>query len=113
MNDAVAEKLVQNVINLIGEVHDVNMVVRGIAPPQAIVNKIHERIDASLAGIQQIEKKLVLDEKQQKELETQTKLLKEEMAFWKNAIHNVEEKIIKNNKELGENFCRSLDTIDD
>jgi hypothetical protein len=112
MNDTVVEKLVQKVINLTEEVNDVNIVVRGITPPQAIVNKIHERIDALLAGIQQIEKQLGLDERRLKELEDQTKLLKEEMEFRKRAIHDVGEKIIKNNEELGESFRTRLATMD-
>jgi len=36
MNDLVAEKLVQKVINLMEEVNDVNIVVRGITPPQRV-----------------------------------------------------------------------------
>jgi len=54
MNDVVAEKLIQKVINLMEEVHDVNLIVRGIAPPREIVNKIHERIDAVYTAIKQI-----------------------------------------------------------
>lgn len=113
MNDLIVEKLVQKVINLMGEVNDVNIVVRGISPPQEVVNKIHERIDALLAAIQQIEKKLNLDEGRLKELEDQTKLLKEEIEFRKSAIHDVEDKIIKNNETLGQSFYNRLATMDD
>jgi chromosome segregation ATPase len=113
MNEAVVEKLVQKVINLIGEVNDVNIVVRGIAPPQEVVNKIHERIDVLVAGMQQIEKKLDLDEGRLKELKDQTKSLKEEMEFRKSAVHDVEERIIKNNESLGQSFYSRLETMDD
>jgi chromosome segregation ATPase len=113
MTEAVVEKLVEKVINLTGEVNDVNIVVRGISPPQAIVNKIHERIDVLVAAMQQIEKKLDLDEGRLKELEDQTKLLKEEMEFRKSAVHDVEERIIRNNETLGESFYSRLATMDD
>jgi len=113
MNDAVAEKLVQKVINLTEEVNDVNIVVRGIAPPQAIVNKIHERIDLLLAGTQQIEKKLDLDEKRLKELEAQTKLLKEEIESRKRAINDVGEQIIRSNGALEKDFYERLAAMDD
>jgi chromosome segregation ATPase len=113
MTEAVVDKLVEKVINLTGEVNDVNIVVRGISPPQAIVNKIHERIDVLVAAMQQIEKKLDLDEGRLKELEDQTKLLKEEMEFRKSAVHDVEERIIRNNETLGESFYSRLATMDD
>jgi predicted nucleic acid-binding Zn-ribbon protein len=112
MNDAVAEKLVQRVINLIEEVNDVNLVVRGITPPQAIVNKIHERIDILLAGIQQIEKKLNLDERRLTELENQTKSLKDEMEVRKKAMSDMEQKIIKNNAAMEQSFYARLETMD-
>ncbi|HEV3325856.1 MAG TPA: hypothetical protein VG052_09625 [Puia sp.] len=113
MNDTVAEKLTQKVINLIEEVNDVNLVVRGIAPPQETVNRIHERIEAMYMAIKLIEKKLDLDEGRMKELEDQTKLLKGEMEFRKSTIHSVEEKIIRNNDELGQSFYNRLATMDD
>ncbi|HUB60137.1 MAG TPA: hypothetical protein VL978_05520 [Puia sp.] len=113
MNDLVVEKLVEKVISLTGEVNDVNMVVRGITPPQAIVNKIHERIDVILAAIQQIEKKLDLDEGRLTQLENQTKLLKEEMELRKRSIRDMEEKIVRNNQALGESFYSRLATMDD
>jgi len=113
MNDLVVEKLVEKVISLTGEVNDVNMVVRGITPPQAIVNKIHERIDVILAAIQQIEKKLDLDEGRLTQLENQTKLLKEEMELRKRSIRDMEEKIVRNNEALGESFYSRLATMDD
>ena len=113
MNDTVVEKLVQKVINLTEEVNDVNIVVRGITPPQAIVNKIHERIDALLAGIQQIEKKLDLETRRLKELEDQTKLLKEEVEFRKSAIHNVGDNIIKNNDALRQSFNTRVEAMDE
>jgi hypothetical protein len=113
MNDLVVEKLIQKVINLTEEVNDVNLVVRGITPPQAIVNKIHERIDVILASIQQIEKKLELDEERWlKGLENQTKLLNEEMEFRKSAILDVEDKIITNNEKLGQSFYGRFAQID-
>jgi len=56
---------------------------------------------------------LDLDEGRLKELEGQTKSLKEEMEFRKNAIHTMEEKIIRNNEALGQSFYNRLATMDD
>jgi uncharacterized protein YllA (UPF0747 family) len=102
MNDLVVEKLIQKVITFTEEVNDVNIVVRGITPPQAIVNKIHERIDVMVAAIQQIEKKLDLDEGRLKQLEDQTKLLRKEAEFRHVTIEAMEK-----------NFYSRLTTMDD
>ena len=55
MNDAVIEKLVQKVINLLDDVNDVNILVRQLTPAQEKLNRINERIDAVTLGMVQIE----------------------------------------------------------
>jgi chromosome segregation ATPase len=80
MNDAVVEKMIQQVANLVGEVNDVNILVRRMSPSAETVNKIHERIDAMYTAIRQIEKELKFDEKRLNELGAQTKSLMEEQS---------------------------------
>ena len=72
MNDAVAEKLVQKVINMLEEMSDLNIQVRRLTPTQETFNRINERIDAMLGAIKQIEKGISSDEKKIAELEKQT-----------------------------------------
>jgi hypothetical protein len=72
MNDAVAEKLVQKVINMLEEMSDLNIQVRRLTPSQETFNRISERIDAMLGAIKQIEIGISSDEKKIAELEKQT-----------------------------------------
>jgi septal ring factor EnvC (AmiA/AmiB activator) len=77
MNDAVAEKLVQKVINMLEEMSDLNIQVRRLTPTQETFNRINERIDAILGAIKQTEKGISNDEKRIAELENQTKSVDE------------------------------------
>jgi len=77
MNDVVAEKLVQKVINMLEEMSDLNIQVRRLTPSQETFNRINERIDAILGAIRQIENGISSDEKRIAELEKQTQLSRE------------------------------------
>jgi regulator of protease activity HflC (stomatin/prohibitin superfamily) len=78
MNDVMVEKLIQKVINLTDEVNDVNIQVRRLSPPQEIINKIHERIDAIHAATGFIEQRLESDDKRLIELQHEASVLREE-----------------------------------
>src|SRR5580692_9349862 len=112
MNEMIVDKLVEKVINLIGEVNDVNLVVRGISPPQEVVNKIHERIDVLVAAIQQIEKKLVLDEGRLNALQEQTGLMKNDMKLQERAMGEMVGKVDSSNKRTGDLFYNRVVEMD-
>ena len=86
MTDAVVEKLVQNVCNLMEENRDLNIVVRRLEPTRETLNNINERNDAIATAIGQIEKGLKLDDNRLKELEEQTKSLEQTLASFGNSI---------------------------
>jgi hypothetical protein len=78
MNDVIVEKLIQKVINLTDEVNDVNIQVRRLSPPQEIINKIHERLDAIHTAIGLIEQRLESDDGRILALQRENIVLKEE-----------------------------------
>jgi regulator of protease activity HflC (stomatin/prohibitin superfamily) len=78
MNDMIVEKLIQKVINLTDEVNDMNIQVRRLSPPQEIINKIHERLDAIHTAIGFIEQRLESDDKRLTALQHEDGVLREE-----------------------------------
>jgi hypothetical protein len=78
MNDILVEKLTQKVINLTEEVNDVNIQVRRLSPPQEVVNRIHERLDAIHAAIGHIEQRLESDNRKLAQLQEQDDLIRQE-----------------------------------
>ena len=96
MNDAVAEKLVQKVINMLEEMNDLNIQVRRLTPTQETFNRINERIDAILGAIMKIEKGISLDEKRIATLEEQTKSVHQTL----NALKEAMEKLTKKAEEI-------------
>jgi chromosome segregation ATPase len=79
MTDAVVEKLVQKVANMLDEMSDLNIQVRRLTPTQETLNRTNERIDAILGAIKQIERGISSDEKKIAELEKQTKSVEERL----------------------------------
>lgn len=77
MTDAVVEKLVQKVANVLDQMSDLNIQVRRLTPTQETLNRINERIDAILGAIKQVEKGISSDEKKIAELEKQTQSVEE------------------------------------
>jgi chromosome segregation ATPase len=86
MSDVVVEKLTQKVSNFLEEVSEVNMLIRRQEPTRETLNKINERVDAIAMAIGQIEKGLKLDDSRLRELEEQTKSLKQTLASFGNSI---------------------------
>jgi chromosome segregation ATPase len=99
MNDAVAEKLVLKVINMLEEMSDLNIQVRRLTPSQETFNRINERIDAILGAIRQIEKGISSDEKRIAALEEQTQSVQQALNALKEAI----EKLTKKADEISGN----------
>ena len=92
MNDAVAEKLVQKVTNMLEEMSDLNIQVRRLTPTQETLNRINERIDAMNTAIMKIEKGVSLDEKRITELEEQTKSVQQTLNALKEAMGKLTKK---------------------
>jgi DNA repair exonuclease SbcCD ATPase subunit len=99
MNDTVAEKLVQKVINMLEEMSDLNIQVRRLTPTQETFNRINERIDAILGAVRQIEKGIRHDEKRIAELEKQTESADLKLA----ALCEWMEKLTKKADEISRN----------
>jgi chromosome segregation ATPase len=99
MNDAVAEKLVLKVINMLEEMSDLNIQVRRLAPSQETFNRINERIDAILGAIRQIEKGVSNDEKRIAALEEQNQSVQQAL----NALKEAMEKLTKKADEISGN----------
>jgi SMC interacting uncharacterized protein involved in chromosome segregation len=111
MTDTVVEKLVQQVANLIGEVNDMNILIRRMSPPAEVINKIHERIDAMYTAIGQIQKELKYDEKRLSELEAQTKVLVEERKERATKLDIEMEKFRKEMSELSSWIKNLIDGV--
>jgi predicted nucleic acid-binding Zn-ribbon protein len=99
MNDAVAEKLVQKVINMLEEMSDLNIQVRRLTPSQEAFNRINERIDAILGAIKQIENGISLDKKRLAALDEQTQSANLTLAV----LYELMEKLTKKADEINRN----------
>jgi hypothetical protein len=80
MTDAVVEKLVQKVTNVLEEMSDLNIQVRRLTPSQETQNRINERIDAILGAIRQIENGISHDKKRLAALDEQTQSANQTLA---------------------------------
>lgn len=102
MGEMVFDKLTQKVSNMLDEIGEVNILIRRLTPTQETLNRIHERVDAVLGVLKQLEKGVQLDESRLQQLEEQSNLLKDGMEAVKCTVEG-----------LVQGFKRSSDRLSD
>ncbi len=113
MSDVVTEKLIQRVANLIEEVTEINILIRRLDSTKETLNKINERIDATLASSVQIEKGLKMDDKRLIQLEAQTAALTTGLQAQKQQTELLRETLVQQKKESEqfEHTARALNQV--
>lgn len=117
MNDAVAEKLVQKVANMLDEMSDLNIQVRRLTPPQETLNRLNERIDAMHTAIMKIEKGINLDKERLTALEEQSKSVKQTFDALQELMLRLTQKTDESRRDMlagiGKKFDQWGDTINE
>jgi predicted nucleic acid-binding Zn-ribbon protein len=113
MNDAVAEKLVQKVANMLDEMSDLNIQVRRLTPPQETLNRLNERIDAMHTAIMKIEKGLNLDERRVTALEEQSKSMMQTFDALKESMVRLAQKTDESRRDMVAGIEKKFDQWED
>ena|ERR1700743_1720319 len=112
MNEVIVEKFLQKMSNMMEEIAEVNLLVRRLTPPQETINRMYERIDAIHTGIMQIEKELILDEKRLKELEGQSKSIKDFIGSLESTLGSLRNFMDALQRSTNDKLYQTANTID-
>lgn len=86
MNETVVEKLIQKISNMLEEVNDLNVQVRGIRPSQEVLNACNSRLDAMQGALKELDGVLKARNVQLTGMEGQLKVMTSELTALQKAL---------------------------